>query len=268
MSSHAALHDAHSERASLPLHLCCPPHPAGLLVARPPARQARPCCPLLRRPAPKTPRAPKGPTPAPFRAPNPPQAYSSNLVDFHLVLDHIPSLAATYLAGRLPATLSYGQARALGGVCLHACVRAWALQARGPRRPRAHEGHRAGGMSCGPACAPHPTSHGHVWHLACTSKPRPFFPTRTHSHSPQAAILLTLGLQRRELSEVEAALGLPSNQVRAPQTPEGAQAWLGTSCVACLGCARHRAPSPAPRVLRLLGCRQPNAQPQKKSSKP
>jgi hypothetical protein len=54
------------------------------------------------------------------------------------VLDLLPSLAATYLAGRLPATLSYSQ----------------------------------------------------------------------------AAILLTLGLQRRELGEVEAALGLPSNQVR------------------------------------------------------
>ncbi|KIY97539.1 putative N-acetyltransferase 10 [Monoraphidium neglectum] len=41
------------------------------------------------------------------------QAYSSNLVDFHLVLDLLPPLAATYLAGRLPATLSYGQAAIL-----------------------------------------------------------------------------------------------------------------------------------------------------------
>lgn len=55
------------------------------------------------------------------------------------MLDLLPPLAATYLAGKLPATLSYGQ----------------------------------------------------------------------------AAILLALGLQRRELSDIEAALGLPSNQVRA-----------------------------------------------------
>lgn len=67
------------------------------------------------------------------------KAYSSNLVDYHLALDLVPPLAAAYLAGRVPATLSYGQ----------------------------------------------------------------------------AAILLTLGLQRRELSEVEAALGLPANQVLA-----------------------------------------------------
>ncbi len=65
------------------------------------------------------------------------QAYSSNLVDYHLVLDLLPALAATYMSARLPATLSYSQ----------------------------------------------------------------------------AAILVTLGLQRRELGEVEATLGLPSNQV-------------------------------------------------------
>jgi N-acetyltransferase 10 len=65
------------------------------------------------------------------------QAYSSNLVDYHLILDLLPSLSRLYLSGQLPATLSYGQ----------------------------------------------------------------------------AAILLCLGLQQRELSEVEAALGLPSNQV-------------------------------------------------------
>lgn len=61
-------------------------------------------------------------------------------MDYHLILDLLPSLAAAYLSGRLPVTLSYGQ----------------------------------------------------------------------------ASILLTLGLQQRELSEVEAALGLPSNQVRRP----------------------------------------------------
>ncbi|GBF87381.1 N-acetyltransferase [Raphidocelis subcapitata] len=67
------------------------------------------------------------------------QAYSSNLVDYHLILDLLPALAATYFAGRLPATLSYGQ----------------------------------------------------------------------------AAILVTLGLQRREVGDVEGALGLPGNQVLA-----------------------------------------------------
>jgi N-acetyltransferase 10 len=67
------------------------------------------------------------------------QAYASNLADYHLVADLLPSLAAAYLRGRIPATLSYGQ----------------------------------------------------------------------------AAILASLGLQRRELGEVASALGLPSNQVLA-----------------------------------------------------
>ncbi len=66
------------------------------------------------------------------------QAYSSNLVDYHLILDLLPNLARLYLSGQLPATLSYGQ----------------------------------------------------------------------------AAILLCLGLQLREVSEVEKDLGLPSNQVQ------------------------------------------------------
>lgn len=65
------------------------------------------------------------------------QAYSSNLVDYHLILDLLPSLARLYLSGQLPATLSYGQ----------------------------------------------------------------------------AAILLCLGLQQREVSELQKDLGLPSNQV-------------------------------------------------------
>ncbi len=42
------------------------------------------------------------------------QAYSNNLVDYHLVLDLLPPLAAAYFAGRLPASLSYSQVR--GGV--------------------------------------------------------------------------------------------------------------------------------------------------------
>ncbi|KAF6255647.1 GNAT acetyltransferase 2-domain-containing protein [Scenedesmus sp. NREL 46B-D3] len=67
------------------------------------------------------------------------QAYSSNLVDYHLILDLLPSLARLYLSGQLPATLSYGQ----------------------------------------------------------------------------AAILLCLGLQQREVAEIEKDLGLPSNQVLA-----------------------------------------------------
>lgn len=39
------------------------------------------------------------------------QAYSGNLVDYHLILDLLPSLARLYLSGQLPATLSYGQVR-------------------------------------------------------------------------------------------------------------------------------------------------------------
>jgi N-acetyltransferase 10 len=67
------------------------------------------------------------------------QAYASNLADYHLVADLLPNLAGAYLRGRIPATLSYGQ----------------------------------------------------------------------------AAILASMGLQRRELGEVAASLGLPSNQVLA-----------------------------------------------------
>jgi N-acetyltransferase 10 len=67
------------------------------------------------------------------------QAYASNLADYHLVADLLPNLAGAYLRGRVPATLSYGQ----------------------------------------------------------------------------AAILASMGLQRRELGEVAASLGLPSNQVLA-----------------------------------------------------
>ena len=67
------------------------------------------------------------------------QAYSNSLVDHHLILDLLPGLAATYFAGRLPASLSYAQ----------------------------------------------------------------------------AAILLSLGLQRTEVKDLEASLQLPSNQVLA-----------------------------------------------------
>lgn len=38
------------------------------------------------------------------------QAYSSNLVDHHMILDLLPSLAKAYFAGHIPATLSYSQA--------------------------------------------------------------------------------------------------------------------------------------------------------------
>ncbi|BDA49001.1 RNA cytidine acetyltransferase [Coccomyxa sp. Obi] len=41
------------------------------------------------------------------------QAYSNNLVDHHLTLDLLPSLARAYFARRLPTTLSYGQAAIL-----------------------------------------------------------------------------------------------------------------------------------------------------------
>ena len=45
-------------------------------------------------------------TPCP---PPPPQAYSNNLVDYHMILDLLPTLAASYFRGKLPATLSYAQ---------------------------------------------------------------------------------------------------------------------------------------------------------------
>ncbi|KAG1681159.1 hypothetical protein FOA52_015602 [Chlamydomonas sp. UWO 241] len=41
------------------------------------------------------------------------QAYSNNLVDFHMILDLLPTLAAAYFKRKLPATLSYAQVRAL-----------------------------------------------------------------------------------------------------------------------------------------------------------
>ena len=44
------------------------------------------------------------------------QAYASGLVDFHLVMDLVPALAAAFFSGKLPATLSPGQAAIL--LCL------------------------------------------------------------------------------------------------------------------------------------------------------
>ena len=44
------------------------------------------------------------------------QAYASNLVDHHLVLDLVPSLSNSYFSGSIPCTLSYAQAAIL--VCL------------------------------------------------------------------------------------------------------------------------------------------------------
>ncbi|GIM12120.1 hypothetical protein Vretimale_15547 [Volvox reticuliferus] len=41
------------------------------------------------------------------------QAYCSSLVDYHLILDLLPPLARAYLRGRLPVSLSYGQAAIL-----------------------------------------------------------------------------------------------------------------------------------------------------------
>jgi len=40
-------------------------------------------------------------------------AYASNLVDHHLILDLVPTLSRAYFEGKLPATLSYGQAAIL-----------------------------------------------------------------------------------------------------------------------------------------------------------
>jgi len=39
------------------------------------------------------------------------QAYANSLVDHHLVLDLLPGLAGAFFARRLPASLTYGQAR-------------------------------------------------------------------------------------------------------------------------------------------------------------
>ncbi len=80
------------------------------------------------------------------------QAYSNNLVDYHLILDLLPPLARTYFAGRLPASMSYSQ----------------------------------------------------------------------------AAILLCLGLQQRELTDIEQVLQLPSNQVGLPA---GGVVQCGVVCV-------------------------------------
>jgi N-acetyltransferase 10 len=41
------------------------------------------------------------------------QAYSSNLVDHHLILDLMPSISRAYFCGHIPATLSYSQAAIL-----------------------------------------------------------------------------------------------------------------------------------------------------------
>lgn len=38
------------------------------------------------------------------------QAYSNNLVDYHMVMDLLPPLVHAYLAGKVPCSLSYGQA--------------------------------------------------------------------------------------------------------------------------------------------------------------
>lgn len=49
------------------------------------------------------------------------QAYSSNLVDHHMVLDLVPALAHAYFEGKLPTTLSYGQAALLLTIGLQQC---------------------------------------------------------------------------------------------------------------------------------------------------
>lgn len=64
-------------------------------------------------------------------------AYASSLVDYHLILDLVQPLARAYMAGRLPTSLSYGQAAILlclglqvgwepwalaGGIYPHACM--------------------------------------------------------------------------------------------------------------------------------------------------
>ena len=44
------------------------------------------------------------------------QAYASGLVDYHLITDLLPALAAAWFCGKLPVTLSAGQAAIL--LCL------------------------------------------------------------------------------------------------------------------------------------------------------
>jgi hypothetical protein len=44
------------------------------------------------------------------------ESYSNNLVDYHLILDLVPTVARLYFLERLPASLSYGQAAIL--LCL------------------------------------------------------------------------------------------------------------------------------------------------------
>ena len=44
------------------------------------------------------------------------QAYSNNLVDYHMILDLLPPLTQAYFACKIPCTLSYGQAAIL--LCL------------------------------------------------------------------------------------------------------------------------------------------------------
>ena len=41
------------------------------------------------------------------------QAYANSLVDYHLIMDLVPTLACAFFAGKLPATLSAGQAAIL-----------------------------------------------------------------------------------------------------------------------------------------------------------
>ena len=79
----------------------------------------------------------------------PQKAYSSNLVDYHLALDLVPPLAAAYLAGRVPATLSYGQAAILLTLGLgSARCRSAAPPARASTRSSRRRRPR-----CRPACA-------------------------------------------------------------------------------------------------------------------
>ena len=153
------------------------------------------------------------------------QAYSGNPVDFHLILDMLPSLARLYLSGQLPATpqLWTGTGRCMTVLPAHALR----VMQQGVAVILACRQHMLCQIPQVAACG--------IWHSMCclqataatVSAPSiqaasTMKPTSTSiiaglhvSFSLQAAILLTLGLQQREVSDLQAELRLPSNQVLA-----------------------------------------------------
>ena len=115
-------------------------------------------------------------------------------MDYHLILDLLPTLAASYFKGKLPATLSYAQVWA--GDFYLALVRLSVHYLL-------------------PMCV--------IDRLCCHHHRLQLLPELIDNQSTglglplaqiQGAILLCLGLQRMDLTEVEGVLSLPSSQVR------------------------------------------------------